>query len=355
MKKQFKVQSFALRVSKGSKFKVDERKILFLIVFFLFTIHYPLFTASAEASALTARGAVVMEASTGRLLFAKNPDLRLAPASTAKIMTAIIVVERADLDESVTISSRATSQSGSRLHLRRGNTIRIEDLLYASLMESANDATVALAEAVAGSEREFVKLMNQKAIQIGAADTRYVNATGLPGKGQYITAYDLSRIMRYAMRNPVIKEILSTKAREINTDSGRNIFVRNSNKLLWREDDMIGGKTGFTRAARHCFVGVAEKDGSEVISAVLGSSSRNKLWAEANGLFERGFRVIDMQEEPAVYVVKTDFKDRKPLARKARSKKIKKRASKGTTTNVYKKADKGAGLVYKGMDKGNQG
>ncbi|HCC69137.1 MAG TPA: D-alanyl-D-alanine carboxypeptidase [Nitrospiraceae bacterium] len=293
-------------------------KILFFIVFFLFAIHYPLSIASAKAPPLTARGAVVMEASTGRLLFAKNPDLRFAPASTVKVMTAIIVVERADLDKSVTISSRAASQSGSSLHLKNGSKIRIEDLLYASLMRSANDAAVALAEAVAGSEREFVKLMNQKAIQIGATNTRYINATGLPGKGQYTTARDLSRIMRYAIRNPVIKEILSTKARKINTGRGRNIFIRNSNKLLWKKDHMIGGKTGFTRKARHCFVGVAKKDDSKVITAVLGSSSRNKLWSEARKLFERGFRLIAMQAS-TVHVVKTELKDSKTVAKKIKA------------------------------------
>ncbi len=283
------------------RLSVTTKKQLFLImVFSLFTVYCPVFTASAQD--ITARGAVVMEASTGRILYAKNPTLRLAPASTTKVMTAILVIEKANLNSKTTISYRAAHVAPHKKNLKAGDSFTIEDLLYAALMESANDAAVALSEAVSGSEEEFVKEMNLKAIEIGAYNTHYINATGLPGKGQYITAYDLAKIMRYAMKNPTFREIISTREKEIVSSSGCHIALKNIDKLLWKDDEVIGGKTGFTFKARHCFVGNAGNEGKEVIVSLLGSSSRSNLWHESEELIDRGYRVIAMQEEPEVYI-----------------------------------------------------
>jgi len=153
------------------------------------------FLSTAFAETINARAAVVMEASTGRVLFAKDPDRRLPPASTAKLMTAIVAIEKADLNDVVPISKNASRVRSLKAGFRKGDEVTVEKLLYAALIKSANDAAVALAEAVAGSEENFVYLMNQKAIAIGAKDTQFINSTGLPGPHQYTTALDLSTIM----------------------------------------------------------------------------------------------------------------------------------------------------------------
>ncbi|MBI5195012.1 MAG: D-alanyl-D-alanine carboxypeptidase [Nitrospirae bacterium] len=271
----------------------------------LFTVHCSLFTV-AYADDVSARSALIMDASNGRVLFAKNPDLKQPAASTIKIMTAIVVAENVDLDSVTTITSRAANQQPSKTNLKKGDRIKIRELLYAALMESANDAATALAEAAAGSELKFVKLMNQKALEIGAANTKYINANGLPGKGQYSTVSDLAKIMQYAIRIPVIKEILTTKVREISTEGGRKIFVRNTNRLLWADDDFQGGKTGFTRTARHCFVGASNKENKEIIISVLGAPSRPALWSQSEMLFGKGSRISNMQEEPVIYITSRD-------------------------------------------------
>lgn len=171
--------------------------------------------ATASADDIKSKAAVVMDAETGRLLYAKNPDLRLLPASTTKLMTALVVLERAKLSDVVTISKKVSLTPAMRVGLKEGDRVTIETLLYAALMKSANDAAVALSEAVGGSEEQFVILMNRKAIALGANDTRFINANGLPGKGQYITAYDLSKIMRAAIKYPVLREILNTRITEV--------------------------------------------------------------------------------------------------------------------------------------------
>ncbi|MBI5102881.1 MAG: D-alanyl-D-alanine carboxypeptidase [Nitrospirae bacterium] len=262
----------------------------------------PLFAQEVKSKA-----AVVMEAETGRLLYAKNPDLRLMPASTTKLMTALVVVERAKLSDVVTVSRRASLAAPTKIGLNEGDKVTIETLLYAALMKSANDAAVALAEAVGGSEEEFVKLMNRKAVAIGANDTRFINAHGLPGKGQYITAYDLTRIMRETIKYPVLKEIINTRMTEVSTETGKTVFITNTNKLLWSDSELMGGKTGFTRQARHCFVCAGERDKETIIVSLLGAPSRDLLWKESEELMTFGSKVIGKTEEPVIYLARADI------------------------------------------------
>jgi len=222
-------------------------------------------------------------------------------------MTALVVIEKANLKDVVTVSRNATNAAPTRSGLRPGDKVTIETLLYAALMKSANDAAVALAEAVAGSEDEFVQLMNRKALAIGANDTHYINANGLPGKGQYITAYDLSKIMRHAIKYPVLKEILGTKMTEISTQTGKTLFIKNTNKLLWSDEDVLGGKTGYTNQARHCFVCAGEKDNDTLIVALLGSPRMELLWRETEELMGFGSKVLNNTEEPVVYLTRVDY------------------------------------------------
>ncbi len=296
MKKQFNMER--------SKSLVGGKKILYSFVFLLLTFHLSLFTASAEE--IKSRAAVVMDAVTGRVLYAKNPDLRLLPASTTKLMTALVVLERANLKSVTTVSAKAAAAAPTKAGLKAGDKVTIEALLYAALMKSANDAAVALAEATAGSEDAFVTLMNRKAIAIGADDTHFVNANGLPAEGQHITAYDLAKIMRQAIKYPVIKEILGTRIAEVSTETGKTMFIKNTNKLLWSDEEVLGGKTGYTRKARHCFVCAGERENETIIVALLGAPSRDLLWKESEELMNFGIKVVNKTEEPVIYLTKDD-------------------------------------------------
>ncbi|MEW6002119.1 MAG: D-alanyl-D-alanine carboxypeptidase family protein [Nitrospirota bacterium] len=296
MQERFKVES--------SKLKVNAKGLYFLFLL-LFTFHFSLSTSFAGE--INSRAAVVMDAETGRILYAKNPNLRLLPASTAKLMTAIVVMENADLKGVARISKNAANVSPLKAGFKEGDKVTIETLLYAALLKSANDAAVALAEAVAGSEERFVSLMNMKAIAIGAMDTKFINPNGLPGSSQYITAYDLSKIMRYAIRYPKIREIIGTRVTGVSTEGGSDIFLKNTNKLLWSDEDLLGGKTGYTRKAGHCFVCAAERGKNTVIIALLGSPSREDLWKESGVLINKGFSVMANREEPVVYFAKADY------------------------------------------------
>jgi D-alanyl-D-alanine carboxypeptidase (penicillin-binding protein 5/6) len=282
-------------------------RILYLLVLCLlfFSALPPLSSAGVED--IKSRAAVVMDATTGRVLYAKNPELRLLPASTTKLMTALVVVERAKLSDVTTVSSRAAGQPASRVGLKTGEKFTLENLLYGALMKSGNDAAVALAEAVGGTEEHFVELMNLKAAAIGAYDTHFVNANGLPEPGQYITAYDLAKIMRQAIKYPVLQAILGTRVTQVSTEGGKQIRVRNTNKLLWSDDDVLGGKTGYTRKARHCFVCAGERNNGTIIVALLGEPYRDLLWKESEELMAFGEKVLNKSEDPVIYLSKNQY------------------------------------------------
>jgi len=248
-----------------------------------------------------------MESSTGRILYAKNPNLRLPPASTTKLMTAIIVMEEANPWDVVKISKNVSLVSPLKAGFKEGDEVTVETLLYAALLRSANDAAVVLAEAVAGSEERFVPLMHRKAEALGLKDTKFINPNGLPGPDQYTTVFDLSIMMRYALRYPKLKEIIGTRVAEVSTVRGKDLFLRNTNRLLWSDEGLIGGKTGFTRQARHCFVCAAEREKDTIIVALLGSPSRVTLWKETETLIDKGFNIIANREEPVVYFTKADY------------------------------------------------
>ncbi len=315
MEKKLRVKSSLLGESPGAtKFKVIEKYFLFILLFSLFTFYFLLSTSHADD--IHSRAVVVMEASTGKILYAKNPDLRCLPASTTKLMTAIVTIEHKDLKDIVTISRNVALTPPHIAGFKQGDKVSVEKLLYAALIGSANDAAVALAEAVAGSEAKFVELMNKKAIEIGAGDTKFINPNGLPGPGQHITASDLAKIMNYALRYPKLREIIGTRVAEISTEKGKAIFLRNTDRLLWSDEELVGGKTGFTQKARHCFVCAAERERDTVIVAILGSPSRSDLWRESEILIGKGFDVLGSKEAPAIYLANVDDNDA-PVVKKA--------------------------------------
>ena len=285
----------------------NKKIILCFLAFLVFISHYSLVDASDE---IRSRAGIVIDASTERILYAKNPNLRLPPASTTKLMTAIVALDMANLSDIVEVSNNAASISPTKAGFKPGDRVTVEALLYAALLRSANDAALALAEALAGSEERFVYLMNEKAASIGAMDTNFINPHGLPGDGQYTTVFDLSKIMRYALRYPKLKEIIGTRVREVSTEKGRAFLLKNTNELIWTDEDLIGGKTGYTRRARHCFVCATERDNGTLIVALLGSPSRGNLWQETENLIQKGFQVIANNDEPIIYFVKSDYESR---------------------------------------------
>ncbi|MCF6096750.1 D-alanyl-D-alanine carboxypeptidase [Thermovorax subterraneus] len=211
-----------------------------------------------------------MDAVTGRILIEKNSQMRLPMASTTKIMTAIVALEKGDLSSKVTVSRMAASIGGSSFHLIVGETMSLENLLYGLLLPSGNDAAIAIAEHIGGDVETFVEMMNQKAREIGAENTSFKNPHGLDEPGHYTTARDLALITRYALNIPKFKEIVSTKDIVINEGKyPRHIY--NTNRLLRISDNIDGVKTGYTGKAGKCLVATAQKNGFRLISIVLGA------------------------------------------------------------------------------------
>lgn len=261
-----------------------------IIALILFILVKP--STALSWKAVPAKAAVVMDSS-GAVLYAKYPNAKLAPASTVKLVTAMVALDRLDPATKVKISRNAAAVRSIQPRLCPDDEMTVSDLLHLALMNSINSAAVALAEATAGSEQEFVTLMNRKAKEIGANNTLFANASGLPKGTQYTTASDLALIMKTALSYPLIREILGTKACLIRTTGGRELFVENTDELLWQKDNIIGGKTGYTGNARHCFVCAIDTGKGLLFAAVLGARSRSNLWRSTLALAE-----IGMNPEP---------------------------------------------------------
>ena len=235
-----------------------------------------------------------MDAATGKILYQKDSELRLPPASTTKVVTAILALESGrKLTESITVSKAATRVPASKLYLRPGQTLTLEHLLYGILLSSANDASMVLAEGIAGSVERYAELMTKKAHDIGALNSNFTNPHGLTAPDHYSTARDLAILFRYAMKNPTFREIVQTKISSVSSNSivrkrtvARRISVRNHNRLLWNFDGAIGGKTGYTFAAQKCFVGAVERNGVTLIVSILGARDQ---WGDTRKLLEYGF------------------------------------------------------------------
>ncbi|MGH7796200.1 MAG: SPOR domain-containing protein [Candidatus Binatia bacterium] len=262
---------------------------------FLF-IATPLHSAWAFApdEDLTARAAVLIDAETGKILYQKDADLRLPPASTTKVVTTILGLESGrSLKQTLVVSKEATRVPASKLYLRPGQSVSIEELLYGIMLASANDASMVLAEGIAGSIERFTELMTKKAHQIGATNSNFTNPHGLTAPDHYSTAKDLAVFFRYAMKNSIFRDIVQTKFSSVKTAVvvrkkvvPRRISVRNHNRLLWNFDGALGGKTGYTHAAQKCFVGAVQRNGATIIVAILGARD---LWGDTKRLLEYGF------------------------------------------------------------------
>jgi D-alanyl-D-alanine carboxypeptidase (penicillin-binding protein 5/6) len=244
--------------------------------------------AARGPDALVARAALVMDLDNGRTLFAKNPDHRMYPASTTKVMTAILAIEQGRLDETVTIQTGDIEVEPSIIGLVPGERIALRDLVYGLLLSSGNDAARAIARHLGGSESRFAALMNAKALEIGCTATHFVNPHGLSDPEHYTTARDLGRIMRHAMQNPEFRKITAAR-RYTSVSSQATRTFRNKNRLLRLYQGTTGGKPGYTRAAQQTLVASARRSGRELVVVCLHSRGK-ALWSDAMRLFDLGFR-----------------------------------------------------------------
>lgn len=261
----------------------------------------------SPSPAINARAAVLLNPATGEILYAKEPHLRLPPASTTKVLTALVVLERLDLNAWVSVSPQAASAAPSRIGLHAGEAASAQDLLYGLLLKSGNDAAEALAEAAGGSVPDFANLMNARAWRLGARDSHFMNPHGLPNDDHYATAYDLALIFSQAMNHPVFAEMVRTHSAALRVESGQGFYsggrlipVRSHNRLLDSYEGARGGKTGFTLKARRCFVGEVDRGGVRLIVAILNSPNSGTLWQDARNLFDYGFARYGLASPPPV-------------------------------------------------------
>ncbi|WP_243643743.1 D-alanyl-D-alanine carboxypeptidase family protein [Tepidibacillus fermentans] len=267
---------------------IQMKRMIFILIFTLaLNIIIP---KPARAMNLVGESAILVDVTTGEILFEKNMDKPMYPASVTKIMTVILALEKGNLDDIVTVSKNAATQDGTRIYLVEGEKVRLKDLVYGALLNSGNDAAVAIAEHFGGSVESFVEMMNEKAKVLGMKNTHFANPSGLPNPNHVTSAYDMSLLAMYALKNPVFREIASSKTYDAKW-IGNNVhaFIQNHNRLLWDYPFATGMKTGYTVAARSTIVASANKDGRELIAVVLKSDPR-AFYKDAEQLLDYGYQ-----------------------------------------------------------------
>lgn len=264
----------------------------------------------AEAPKLVGESAIMIDFDSGDVLYAKNPDKSMYPASTTKVMTALLALETLELDTNVVIDGDTPFTEGSRIYLFEDEVISVRDLLHALLLESANDAAVALAKAVSGDVESFVDAMNRKALALGATGTHFTNPNGLPDKAHVTTVHDMALIARKALENETFKALVQTvryKIEPTNTQPEPR-YLKNGNRLLWgtgsgnqiyydgewidiMDPRVDGVKTGYTTAARQCLVATAAQGGRRVITVVFKSQQKN-IYKDTRALIDYGLEAF---------------------------------------------------------------
>jgi len=240
---------------------------------------------------IAARAWLLMDARSGKVIMEHQADERMAPASLTKIMSALVILEHGHLDDEVTVSPKAARAHKTHLRLRTGQIFRLEDLLKAMLIMSANDACLAASEHVGGDEARFVDLMNAKAVALGLTNTHFSNACGFDAPEHYSTAEDLAKLSEIAMHHPVFKELVREEREIIMPINEHRAYVlRTTNRLLGRIPGVQGVKTGFTSKAGRCLIAKVSQDGSDLLLVILNSKRR---WNTATSLINYGLRLSD--------------------------------------------------------------
>ena len=269
--------------------KYNYPRLLAILLFFTFIISTLTVLASSEEElSLSARSAALYEPETKSFLYKKSFDLRLPMASTTKIMTALLALEKLDRDKMIAVDDRAIGIDGSSIYLEKDEIMSAEDLIYATLLASANDAAEAIAYEISGDIESFSTLMNERAYGIGARDTNFMNPHGLDADGHYTTAHDLALIAAEALSNPEFRRITSTYKKTIESNIKSRTVV-NHNKLLKKYDGCIGVKTGYTQLSGRSLVGAAERDGLTLISVTINAPND---WSDHTALLDYGFNSI---------------------------------------------------------------
>lgn len=255
-------------------------------------------TTQSGVPSINARSAILYDLSYGRILYEKNPKQRRANASTTKMLTAIVAYENGNLEDVVTVSKKAATTGGSTIKLRTGDKITLGDLIKGLLVHSGNDAAVAIAEHIAGSEEEFAKLLNEKAEKIGAVDTNFITPHGLDSENHYSTAFDLVLIGKCLLEIPFLSNIVSQKSVEIKIN-GNSRILGTTNEMLGTYIGANGIKTGFTGDAGRCLVTSVTKDDRRLICVVLGCDTKKDRTLDSIKLLDYGFKeytIVDLSE-----------------------------------------------------------
>lgn len=244
---------------------------------------------------LSSKSAILMDVGSGQILFEKNPHEKLPPASVTKVMTMLLIVEALDnekvkLDDEVQISERASQMGGSQIFLEPGETQKVDDLLKGIAVASANDACVAMAEFIAGSEEEFVAMMNNKAKELGMKDTHFANTNGLPIENHYTSAHDIAIMSKELLKHDKITKYLTTWMDQIVVGKKRkSIGLVNTNKMIKHYKGATGVKTGFTQQAKYCLSASAKRGETHLIAATLGAPTTQERFKDASSLLSYGF------------------------------------------------------------------
>lgn len=247
----------------------------------------------SELPKTNSRRYIVYDRISKSMIIGKNEDVKSAMASTTKIMTTIVILEKADLNEKVTVSAKAGGTGGSRLGLKRGDKASVRDLLYGLMLRSGNDAAVALAEHVGGSVKGFAELMNEKAIELGLTNTHFVTPHGLDDANHYTTALELAKLTDYAMNNETFAKIVGTKSTTIYINN-QSRQINNTNELLGVLNGVVGVKTGFTNNAGRCLVTETKRNNMDIITIVLGADTKKDRTKDSVNLIEYTFSKYKM-------------------------------------------------------------
>lgn len=248
---------------------------------------FSIFPCHAMGVSTSATSAILMDAESGRVLYEQNADREMLIASTTKIMTALVAIREGSLSDSVKVSRSAAYTEGSSMYLKEGEELTLETLLYGLMLCSGNDAAVAIAEHISGSQGEFAHLMNETARELGMEHSSFANPNGLDAEGHYSTARDMAVLACAAMENETLARIVSTRTVSI---GGR--AMTNHNKLLSYSSDCIGLKTGYTKAAGRTLVSCAERNGQRLVAVTLQDGND---WADHQALYEYGFSAYPAQ------------------------------------------------------------
>ena len=320
------------------------KKILILL---LLLISIPLVKAEeTEDLAPNAKSAIMIEASTGEILFQKNKDEKLAPASMTIMMSMLLIMEEIEngnlkWNEMITTSEKASSMGGSQIFLKVGEKMTVEDLLKGVAIASGNDAVVALAERVSGSEEQFVKRMNIRAKDLGLKNTNFINATGLTADNHYSSAYDMSLIAKELVKHEKILEFTSTYEDYLRKDTKSPFWLVNTNRLVRFKEGVDGLKTGFTDEAGYCLTATMKKDNMRLITVVMKEENTSKRSADTTKMLDYGFNIYMVQ---TILDEKTTIEKKKVELGKTLTTEI---VPKENITILNKKSDEQKNITYK--------